>query len=108
MHNPRRMADSSVIACRNARSVRQAKKAMKPYSVSFEIKVHDKATSYPEVCPIYVQVKENLPANVDPQKYIRQRLAEELSRNFKAMNTKIENTDEGVTPDADPLTDTFA
>lgn len=77
---------------------------MKHYSVSFRISIHDKATSYPEVKPIDITVSENLPANVDPQKHLRQRIAEELARNFAAMTPgAIDNRTEDA-PKDDPLT----
>lgn len=75
---------------------------MKTYSVSFSVVIHDKATSYPEVKPVDLTIRETLPANVDPQKYLRQRISEELSRAF-SHKPQIENCDEGVDTQADPL-----
>lgn len=75
---------------------------MKSYQVSFKIHIHDKATTYPEVRPVDLSVTENLPANVDPQKYLRQRISEELSRHFAALTEQIENKTEDA-PEEDAL-----
>ena len=75
---------------------------MKSYNVRFSVKIHDKATTYPEVRPIDLEISENLPANVDPQKYLRTRVAEELKRAFDQISVKIENRDE-ESPEDDPL-----
>lgn len=75
---------------------------MKSYSVSFSVRVHDKATTYPEVCPVDMQIQEKLPPNVDPQRYLRQRISEELVRAFSC-KPLIENVEEGVDVAADPL-----
>jgi len=75
---------------------------MRNYSISFDIAIHDKATTYPEVKPIELRVKENLPANVDPEKYIRKRIAEELTRQFAALTQPIDNRDKPI-PEEDPL-----
>lgn len=73
---------------------------MKSYSASFRIYIHDKATTYPEVRPIDIDIKENLPANVDPQKYLRQRISEELARHFAALAEPIQNRPENAEEDA--------
>jgi hypothetical protein len=75
---------------------------MKAYSISVSINIHDKASSYPEVRPIDMSIKENLPANVDPHKYLRQRVAEELKRHFDQLSVPIENRSEDA-PEDDPL-----
>lgn len=75
---------------------------MKAYSINVQISIHDKATTYPEVKPIDLHIRENLPTNVDPEKYLRQRIAEELKRNFAALGTKIDNKTEDATEE-DPL-----
>lgn len=75
---------------------------MKTYSVSFKVVIHDKATSYPEVRPIDLDVKETLPANVDPQKYLRARVTEEIKRAFDQLSEKIDNRSED-SPEDDPL-----
>ena len=75
---------------------------MKAYSINVTINIHDKATSYPEVCPIDMQIKENLPANVDPHKYLRLRIGEELKRQFDQISVPIENRSEEA-PEDDPL-----
>lgn len=67
---------------------------MKAYSIRFSVVVHDKATTYPEVKPIDIDVRENLPANVDPQRYLRQRIAEELTRQFAQQSIPIDNKTE--------------
>lgn len=77
-------------------------KPTKTYSVNVSVSIHDKATSYPEVKPIDFTVRENLPANVDPEKYLRQRIAEELKRHFSALSTLIENKTEDA-EEEDPL-----
>lgn len=69
-------------------------KTMKTYSINFRISVHDKASSYPEVRPIDLNVTENLPVNVDPHKHLRARIAEELTRAFAANGVVIENKTE--------------
>ena len=66
---------------------------MKAYAISVSIKVRDKATTYPEVAPIDVEFKENLPDNVDAHKHLRARIAEELTRAF-AVRVVIDNKSE--------------
>ena len=68
---------------------------MKNYKVRMLVLVQDKATSYPEIRPIDFDITENLPANVDPIRYLRGRLNEELSRAFSAKSVKVENIEEG-------------
>jgi len=75
---------------------------MKTYSVAFTVVVHDKATTYPEVKPIDLSIRETLPANVDAQKYLRQRISEELSRAF-AHKPVVENFENDAERDSDPL-----
>ena len=78
--------------------------ATKHYAINFSINVHDKATSYPEIKPVDISVRENLPANVDPQKYLKQRIAEEINRHFAALSIPIENkTEDAPDKEEDPL-----
>jgi len=75
---------------------------MKQYSVKFSVAIHDKATTYPEIRPFDISITENLPAGVDPDAYVRRRIAEELTRSFSQLSVKIENF-EGDAPAVDPL-----
>lgn len=74
---------------------------MKTYAIQFSVSIHDKATSYPEVKPVDIEIRENLPANVDPHRHVRARIAEELSRAFGPC-VCIDNKDENAI-EADPL-----
>lgn len=80
-------------------------KQLKQYSINFKVVIHDKATTYPEVKPIDMTVTENLPSNVDPQKYLRRRIAEELARQFSQLSAPIENMTPEVAADQDPLSE---
>ena len=71
----------------------------KHYSVNVEIRVTDKASSYPTISPIDFKITENLPRNTDPQRYLRKRVAEELARAFASVTPGIDNCDEGAEPD---------
>jgi hypothetical protein len=74
----------------------------KQYRVTFTVVIHDKATTYPEIRPVDLSVIENLPANVDAHRYVRSRIAEELSRSFGSVSVPIENKTEGAMEE-DPL-----
>lgn len=79
---------------------------MKNYALKFSVTlIEGTGDEYSPAKPLSFDVKEKLPVNVDAQKYIRARLAEELKRNFDAMHAPIDNkTDEAKEAD-DPLTD---
>lgn len=67
---------------------------MKKYEISFDISVNDMTLTYDVKKVIKVYVQENLPVNVDPEQYIRSRLAEEVKRQFKNLTDEIDNKTE--------------
>jgi len=76
---------------------------MKNYNLSFSVSISTNE-SYASTKILNINIDETLPANTDPQKYIRARLAEEVKRKFDQLVTPIENfTDEEKKPD--PLSD---
>jgi hypothetical protein len=77
---------------------------MKSYKLKFEVKVYEAGSDYSPVTPLEFTITEKLPANVDPQTYIRRRLAEELKRNFDALPSPIDNKTEDAAASDDPLT----
>lgn len=80
---------------------------MKQYKVEFTVRVYDAVESYQPKTPLEFRVTEKLPANVEAQTYIRRRLAEEMKRNFDAMNEPIENMTDEAEAKQDPLADPF-
>lgn len=79
---------------------------MKPYAVEFSFALRDVKLSYDQPKVINVSISENLPINVDPEKYFRGRIAEELKRAFSNLSCPIENYTEEALASLDPLTDT--
>lgn len=67
---------------------------MKKYEISFDISVNDMTLNYDVKKVIKVNVQENLPVNVDPEQYIRSRMAEEVKRQFKNLADEIDNKTE--------------
>ena len=72
---------------------------MKKYEMNFTVQITDTSVSYETKPVVKISVTELLPVNVDPELYIRQRLAEEVKRQFKNLTDEIENK----TEDFDPL-----
>ena len=72
---------------------------MKKYEMSFNISINDTSVSYDVKPVVKISVTEKLPTDVDPELYIRQRLVEEVKRQFKNLTEEIENKSE----DFDPL-----
>jgi hypothetical protein len=72
---------------------------MKKYEMSFSVQITDQSVSYDTKPVVKISVSERLPVDVDPELYIRQRLAEEVKRQFKNLTEEIENKSE----DYDPL-----
>lgn len=72
---------------------------MKKYEMSFSVQIIDQSVSYNTKPVIKISVSEGLPVDIDPELYIRQRLAEEVKRQFKNLVEEIENKSE----DYDPL-----
>lgn len=79
---------------------------MKPYTLKFSVTLIEGADdSYSPTKAVAFEVKEKLPANVDAEKYIRQRLAEEVKRNFATLQAPIDNFSDEAKESADPLAD---
>jgi len=77
---------------------------MKDYSIRLAFSIITGPT-YSTNDVIRCEVSEKLPANVDPQAYIRKRLAEEVKRHFDQLVEPIENKTEEAIKNADPLTE---
>lgn len=77
---------------------------MKKYTLKFSVTlIEGDADAY---CPnkaIQFDVKENLPANIDAQQYIKRRLAEEVKRNFDSLSEVIDNKTDEAKAEEDPL-----
>ena len=67
---------------------------MKKYEMSFSVQIIDQSVSYNTKPVIKISVSEGLPVDIDPELYIRQRLAEEVKRQFKNLVEEIENKSE--------------
>jgi hypothetical protein len=81
---------------------------MKKYTLKFSVVlIEGDADTYSPTKALSFDIKENLPANVDAQLYIKRRLAEEVKRNFDAMLTPVDNKTEEVIAAEDPLADPF-
>lgn len=78
---------------------------MKSYNISFSFDITDTSVSYQHTNVIKVQVTEKLPSNVNPEKYLKQRLAEEVKRSFGSLVLEIENFTEEAKEASDPLID---
>ncbi len=81
---------------------------MKTYTLKFSVTLIEGLDEiYNPKRVMNFDVKEQLPANVEAQKYIRQRLAEEVKRNFGQSIEKIENFTEEAEKAIDPLEEPF-
>ena len=80
---------------------------MKSYNISFSFNVTDTSVSYNNIDVVKVQVTEKLPANVNPEKYLKQRLAEEVNRTFRALVDQIDNFTDEAKESSDPLDEGF-
>ena len=77
---------------------------MKQYHIEISVSIKQgNPGDYAPNRPMFFTVSEMLPVNVDAQKYLRQRLAEELKRNFGAMKVGIDNMDEEAKVSTDEL-----
>ena len=77
---------------------------MKSYTLKFSVTLIEGADdAYSPTKAIAFEVKEKLPANVDAEKHIRHRLAEEVKRNFATLPAPIDNFADEVKEAADPL-----
>jgi hypothetical protein len=76
---------------------------MKSYDISFSFAITDTSVSYDTKKVISVQITEKLPLNVNPEKYMKQRLAEEVKRSFGSLVGEIENITEEAKESNDPL-----
>lgn len=78
---------------------------MKNFEVNMNISIST-TESYTTTYPLKFSISESLPANTDPQKYMRKRISEELTRHFNQLVTPIDNFNEDgkeKAKDADPL-----
>lgn len=68
-----------------------------PLKISFEAKVTRKTGTYDLKEFMHVKFEETVPVGVEPIKYLRQRLAEEIKR--QAPNMVLENEQKAEEPD---------
>lgn len=80
---------------------------MKQYNISFSFNISDNTVSYNNIDVIKVSITEKLPANINPEKYLKQRLAEEVKRAFAALVEDIDNFTDEAKEASDPLNETF-
>ena len=80
---------------------------MKPYDISFSFSITDISVSYNTKKVISVNITENLPTNVNPEKYLKQRLAEEVKRSFSSLVEQIDNFTDEAKESSDPLNESF-
>jgi hypothetical protein len=79
---------------------------MKNYHIEISVKIRQgNPGDYAPPQPIHFSITEGLPVNVDAQKYLRQRLAEELKRHFDALVEPIDNKTDAAKDATDPLND---
>jgi Mg-chelatase subunit ChlD len=76
---------------------------MKNYRLRLVVEISSEINSYTLENALKFEITENLPANVDAERYVRQRLAEELARNFGALRAPIDNKTEEAAKADDPL-----
>ena len=77
---------------------------MKKYNINLQVAIKEgNISDYSPSTPIYFNIVEVLPTNVDAQKYLRQRLAEEIKRHFDALDAPIDNKTDDVQSKEDPL-----
>lgn len=70
-------------------------KDLEKFEVHMEFRLSSQVTSYSSKEYVNVSINEQLPVNVDPQRYMSQRLAEELRRAFSQVREPVNNfTDE--------------
>ena len=75
---------------------------MEKYDIRFSVEVSF-GESYSRKQAVNFSVVEQLPTNVDAQKFIRQRLAEEVSRNFAKLDAPLDNFTDEAKAAVDPL-----
>ena len=80
---------------------------MKSYNISFSFNITDTSVSYQHTDVVKVQITEKLPANVNPEKYLKQRLAEEVKRSFSSLVEQIDNFTDEAKESSDPLNEGF-
>jgi hypothetical protein len=77
---------------------------VKHYEINMNISITEKKDySYDMTPVIKFSITEKLPVNSDPEKYLRQRLGEEVKRQFGQLVEVIDNKTEEAVADADPL-----
>jgi hypothetical protein len=77
---------------------------MKTYQLHMSVSILEgQPGSYSPPQPVTFEIKEALPVNVEPQRYIKSRLAEEVKRHFDALTTKIDNMTDEAAAELDPL-----
>lgn len=79
---------------------------MKIYTLKFNVTIvegSDGVYDPPKI--VNFSVTEKLPSNVDAEKYVKQRLAEEVKRNFMTLDNPIDNKTEDFKQKEDPLLD---
>jgi hypothetical protein len=76
---------------------------MKTYQLKFSFSLTDSPESYAPPYQIQCEIKERLPANIDAEKYLRSRFAEEIKRQFSSLLEPIDNKTEEAQEQEDPL-----
>lgn len=66
---------------------------MKTYDLRMVVSISH-TENYNTLTPVKFEISEVLPANTDPEKYIRSRLSEELKRSFGKLLSPLENCEE--------------
>lgn len=77
---------------------------MKKYNIEINVSIKEgNVGDYSPVRPIYFNITELLPQNVDAEKYLRNRIAEEIKRQFNQLVEPIDNKTDAVKESEDPL-----
>lgn len=77
---------------------------MKNYHIEISVKIKQgNPGDYAPAQPIFFDISERLPVNVDAERYLRQRLAEELKRQFGNLVEPIDNKTDEAKASEDPL-----
>lgn len=71
---------------------------MQQYKLNFSFSIVDETKSYQTESVMSCSVSEKLPVDVDPEVYLKQRLAEEVKRQFKNLTIEIDNKTENFDP----------
>lgn len=81
---------------------------MKKYNIEINVSIKEgNVGDYSPARPIYFNIIELLPQNIDAERYLRNRIAEEIKRQFSQLADPIDNKTDAVKESEDPLAASF-